>query len=266
MFDVVIIGHVSLDSDTTPYGTRSVLGGAAYYAAMGASRFSRRVGVVTRVGDDYDLANLSKLGIDTSGVRVVQGKTSRFYIDYSRDFSSRTVGIELNVGEQLSVQDFPASYFDARTILVCTAPPRQQRGFIQLLGKRDRSHALAIDSIKQYLENSKPEVVELFYWTDFVFLAEEEYEMVKNATDFRGKSVIVKKGSRGATLLRNHHSISALAPKVKRIVDPTGAGDILDGAFLAQVAAGRDLSMSLKNAVHLATNSITDYGAEHLIK
>ena len=60
---------------------------------------------------------------------------------------------------------------------------------------------------------------------------------------------------------------SFVAPTEERkVVDKTGAGDITCGVFLAMLAEKRTPEEALKDAVKIATKSISEYGVDFLIK
>ena len=79
--DLAIVGDIAWNKDITPQGQRTSPGGAAYYSAAGASHFSEKVGVVGRIGEDFDLSLLQKRHIDVEGVIVVpEEETCRFVL------------------------------------------------------------------------------------------------------------------------------------------------------------------------------------------
>jgi len=51
---LVIIGYTNIDINVTPSSTTTLPGGGAYFAAIAASRVINSVGLVTRIGKDYD--------------------------------------------------------------------------------------------------------------------------------------------------------------------------------------------------------------------
>lgn len=128
-FDLIVIGHISYDENNTFFGSKTVPSGSAYLVALPASIYSKKIGIVARVGEDYDLQNLKKLKIDLKGIKVVPGgKTTRFYHNYkTRDGSIRDFKAELNVGADLSPKDIPTDYLDSKFIHIATMPPRQQK-------------------------------------------------------------------------------------------------------------------------------------------
>lgn len=53
--DLVIIDDIVYETDITPSGSRTSIGGAAYYSSSAVARFSPHVGTIARVGNEFDL-------------------------------------------------------------------------------------------------------------------------------------------------------------------------------------------------------------------
>jgi len=73
--------------------------------------------------------------------------------------------------------------------------------------------------------------------------------------------VVIKKGKKGASLCTKNNSVDAQAGKV-RVVDNTGAGDVLNGVFLGLHMQGKDLAGALGAAVKAASISATGFGRD----
>lgn len=262
-YDLIVIGHVSYDENRTRYGIKTVPSGGVYLVALPASLYSKRIGLVTRVGEDFDMRLLERLNIDLSGVHIIKnGKTSRFYHNYlSEDGSMREFKAELNVGSGLIPEDIPASYFDSRCIHIATMPPHQQRKFVKYL--RPRSSAmLSVDTLEQYVKKWQQEIIDIFLMADLIFVDRREHNLIRG---LEGKDIIIKKGSEGAEYRHGGEIIKVPAPRVT-VVDKTGAGDVLAGVFLILRARGKDPEAALKEAVKLASESITQFGIDFLLK
>jgi ribokinase len=76
-----------------------------------------------------------------------------------------------------------------------------------------------------------------------------------------GRAILVSLGSAGAVLItREADPVDIRAPRV-RAVDATGAGDGLNGALAAGLAAGLDLEAAARRAIVAASLSVTRAGA-----
>jgi ribokinase len=74
------------------------------------------------------------------------------------------------------------------------------------------------------------------------------------------RAVLVSLGRRGALLVAGRQARTIAAPKVEPI-DTTGAGDALNGALAAGLAAGMDLEAAATRAVAAASLAVTRAGA-----
>ena len=98
--DLVLIGHVGSATDRTPHGTATYTGGSGFAVAFAASALlDCGVGLVTQVGEDFDLASLRRLPIDMQGVTVRPGASAAFVIDHFRD-GSRSFRSDLGVAAE----------------------------------------------------------------------------------------------------------------------------------------------------------------------
>lgn len=261
--DLVIIGHLAYEEIKTPFGKKTVLGGAGHYSLIPASIFSKRIGIVSRVGGDYDLSFIQKLRVDISGVRVIpKGLTGRFGLDYKTDLTERKVKLEFNVLEKMIPQDIPKHFLNTKYIHIGTDIPQNQIKFINFLRKRTKAK-LSIDTIEQYIEKWRDDVTKAFSLVDLVFVNQRENELLKM---LKNKEKVVKKGALGADYVKRRTLITVPAPKISHIVDTTGSGDVLAGVFLVLLSQGLKTKEALEKAVRIASLSIEDFGVDHLLR
>lgn len=261
-FDLVIIGHISYDENNTMHGIRTVPSGGAYLVGLPASIFSKNIGIVSRIGEDYDLVNLKKLEIDLSGIKVIPGgKTTRFYHKYTtEDGSVRDFKPELNVGADLVPEDVPNQFLNSKFIHIATMPPQQQIKFVDFLKSKTKAK-LSIDTLEQYIQQWPKEVLDVFQKSDLIFVDKREYRLIGQLKE---KCMIVKKGAEGAEYICAGEVLKVPAPKVE-VIDKTGAGDVLAGVFLALSARGKKPKYALQRAVNLASKSVTQFGIDFLL-
>jgi len=84
---VIVVGNLTIDDVVRANGetTMASPGGNAIYAATGALIWGLSVGVVARAGDDFPVAALDRLrdaGLDTGGLRPIEGPTVRNWVIY----------------------------------------------------------------------------------------------------------------------------------------------------------------------------------------
>lgn len=259
--DLAIAGDIAWNKDITPQGQHTSPGGAAYYSAVGASHFSESVGVVGRVGEDFDLSLLQKRHIDIEGVMVVPGEeTCRFvltqYSDNTRDFEAirGAAGI-------VQTDIFPDRYLSARFIHLPTQLPEHSITWLDFLSHHN---GVSVDSFEAFARQWPELTREMFRRASIIFTNEAEWQTLQwLGTEFSEKPTIISRGKNGAIYKNGDESIIISAPHVTAI-ETTGAGDILAGAFLIQRAQGIPIEKALENAVNLASLSVQAFGAEHI--
>ncbi len=96
--------------------------------------------------------------------------------------------------------------------------------------------------------------------TDILFAAEDELEQLGGKEEILETvdEVVASKGSDGVEVLKEDQKITEEPPEVD-VVDTTGAGDALAGAYLAHRDQG--LEQAVKSSVHAASLSTTETGA-----
>src|SRR5687768_1764495 len=91
---LLVVGTVAFDAIETPFGkTDKIIGGAATYAALSASYFTRNINMVSVVGDDFPkeaIHTMNEHGIRTEGLQIRKGEKSFFWSGrYHNDMNTR---------------------------------------------------------------------------------------------------------------------------------------------------------------------------------
>ncbi len=267
---LLIIGHTSYDENINRFGeSRITPSGAAYMGAVGASLITKNIGLVTRVGQDYDLDTLRKLQIPLNGVKsITDGKTTRFKLVYRyQDELKRDFFAEYNVGNDIDPEDIPPQFLKSATCVhIATMLPEHQRRFIYHLRESKPDLPISVDTIEQYILEQPGLVASNLRDVDLVWVDRREYHLLPSSV-LAQRAVVLKMGKEGAIYInREQNQIHVNAPFVERVVDKTGSGDVLAGAFLAGITNGDSIEQSLKRACEFASRSIQDFGVEHLLE
>ena len=125
MVELVVIGHVSIDTIVFPDGRKIEMpGGAAAAVATSASLAGAKVGLVTKVGEDFPRRWLEKLAqyVDIRGVRILPGKTIHIWVIYKPDGSVESP-VEMGVAERMGETPIPEEYLKAKIFHVAPIPP-----------------------------------------------------------------------------------------------------------------------------------------------
>jgi sugar/nucleoside kinase (ribokinase family) len=262
--DLIIVGDIARDVNifTRASGLHDIVegnGGACYYAAAGASRYDK-VGVVSKVGADFDMSVLDSFGIDHKGVQVVDGLTTRFYQHFtSVDGQEREFRAERNPYTGLSVWDIPPEYLEqAKYIMLSTTTPDKQ--LLMIDGLRHYTSAkIAVDTLAEFAND--PVTRAVFDRADIAFIDREFQGLV----DCNAPEKILKLGKEGSVYYNGAELYEYHTPDIiENVVDKTGAGDVLSGTFLSVLAKTNNPELALKIANQVATESIKAFGVEHL--
>ncbi|CAI1492623.1 Cytidine kinase [Thermococcus nautili] len=251
MVELVVLGHVSIDTIVFPDGRRIEMpGGAAAAVATSASLAGAKVGLVTKVGEDFPRRWLEKLAqyVDIRGVQILPGKTIHIWVIYKPDGSVESP-VERGVAERMGETPIPEDYLKAKIFHVAPIPPEEQLKVLERLeGKR-----VSLDFNPTYYEAylRKPDLVrELVSRSYMVSPNEREAKLITGLDDVRKSAeelyswgaelVVITRGENGVLIYDgDFHEFPALP--VEGEIDPTGAGDAFAGGFLAGLVKGKAL-------------------------
>ncbi len=282
MSKLVIVGTVAFDAIETPFGkTAKILGGAATYIGLAASKFNVEGAIVSIVGGDFpkeDLQMLEEKGMDISGLEVVEdGKTFFWSGKYYNDMNTRdTLITDLNV-----LADFkplvPEYYKDAEVVMLGNLHPLVQLSVIEQMNS---PKLIVLDTMNFWMDSALEDLKNVIGKVDVVTINDEEarqlsgeYSLVKAAQKIMKmgpKNVVIKKGEHGALLFGDDDVFFAPAMPLREVFDPTGAGDTFAGGFTGYLAKTGNYSFSnMKNAVingsALASFCVEKFGPERLL-
>ena len=247
---LLVVGTMAYDAIETPHEkVDRILGGAATYIALAASKFRLNCGLVSVIGDDFlpsDLAKLTDLGISASGVEQVKGGKTFFWSGrYHDDMNTRTtMDTQLNVLENFSPK-IPEEFRDCEVTIIGNLHPAVQK---QALNQLTHPNLFTLlDSMNFWMENFREILDEVIAGVNLISINDEEariltgeFSLPKAAEKIHAmgpKYVIIKKGEHGAQLYGEGKVFIAPAFPINQVVDPTGAGDSFAGGlagFLAQ--------------------------------
>ena len=253
---VLVVGSVAYDSVTTPVGAVSdVIGGSATYFSLSVSHFAS-VSLVAVVGSDFLQEHLdlfSDKGVETSGLEKVEGDSFRWSGLYStEDVNERTtLNTDLNVFSEFS-PDLTDIHNSKPYLFLANIQPHLQLSVLDQMKVRPRM--VALDTMNFWIEGNMSELKEALSKADVVFMDEHEIRSfsaevniiraAQNVMDLGPSTVVVKRGEHGVLMFQRDSLFSAPAFPVKKVVDPTGAGDSFAGGFVGYMAATQDFSQA----------------------
>jgi sugar/nucleoside kinase (ribokinase family) len=279
---LLIVGSVAFDAIETPFGkTDKILGGAAPFIALAASKFNVESAVVSVVGEDFPQKYLDLLSdnhVDISAIDIVKGGKTFFWKGkYHNDLNSRdTLETQLNVLADFNPK-VPENYKNAQVLMLGNLNPSVQLSVISQM--ESKPELIVLDTMNFWMDNALEELKEVISKVDVITINDEEarqlsgeYSLVKAAAKIHQmgpKYIVIKKGEHGALLFHNEEVFFAPALPLEEVFDPTGAGDTFAGGFSGYLAKTEDFSFqNMKNAViqgsNLASFCVEKFGTQRL--
>lgn len=280
---LLVVGTVAFDAIETPFGkTDKIVGGAASYIALAASYFSKKINLVSVVGDDFpqDFMNtLKEQSVNLDGLQIKKGEKSFFWSGrYHNDMNSRdTLETQLNV-----LADFdpivPESYKNCEFLMLGNLMPQVQQKVLAQLPNRPK--LIVLDTMNFWMDIAMPELLDTLKEIDVLTINDSEarqlsgeYSLVKAAQKILTmgpKFLVIKKGEHGALLFNKEEVFFAPALPLEDVFDPTGAGDSFAGGFIGYLAKTKDISFeNMKRAIifgsAMASFTVEKFGTERLI-
>jgi len=252
---LVVYGHVGFDVSTIAGSCSRTLGGAAYYAALGAATHGVNVELASVLGSDFPTEQLRHPRLDISSCIVGNGPAAVFAQTYDEDNNVIHLEAELNVCTDLRPTLMPLEPLAPGAVMLTTAPPPQQMSALDWLRSREFDGLIAIDTALAYVGEFQALLSRTDLGIGLLFVNEAEYEHLA-PSEIPSERVVVKRGAQGASLLERGAWTHVSAPAVKHVSTVTGAGDVLAGAFLASHLNGQSSVRSLEEAVTLASSYV----------
>jgi len=257
---VLIVGSTALDSIKTPKAENPrLLGGSASHAALAASFFGA-VNMVGVVGEDFPKKYLQlyrRHGIDLEGLQIKPGKTFHWAGEYEQNMNRRcTLTTELGVFETFS-PDLPASYQQSPFVLLANIAPALQH---HVLDQMRRPKFVAADTMDLWLNIAMADLLRLLKRVDLFVLNDSEAQQLVQEDNVVAalpklhrlgpRYVIIKKGEHGSILSGPKGLFIAPAYPLKKVVDPTGAGDSFVGGLMGYLTSAKgSIESNLRRAI-----------------
>ena len=277
---LTVFGSTALDTIRTPKKTlKNVLGGAATFAAISASFFTKP-SLIAVVGNDFPKKYYNTLEkyLDIRGLSVLKGKTFRYDGKYDKNLSVRkTLKTELNV-----LADFRPSvhneYQKSDFVYLANNDPVQNTKIIK---EFDNVKFSMCDTIEFWIKTKRKDVVKMIKSVDAVVINDEEAKLltkednlIKCAKKIMGwgtRYVVIKKGEHGSLLFYEDLIFPSVVFSLESVLDPTGAGDSFAGAMIGYLASKKKTSISeIKKSIIfgnvMGSFAVERYGLEGLLR
>ena len=244
---LLVVGTTALDSIKTPYAENPrLLGGSASHAAIAASFFTK-THLVGAVGDDFPRKYINlyrKHGLCLEGLDQLSGQTFHWSGEYEVNMNNRrTLDTVLGVIEGYS-PTLTASYTKLPYVLLANIAPDVQAN---VLDQMRRPKFVVADTMDLWLNIAREPLLKLLKRIDCLVLNDSEAAQLVEEDNVIAamprihklgpKYVIVKKGEHGSILSSPKGLFIAPAYPLKKVVDPTGAGDSFVGGLIGYLAS-----------------------------
>ena len=259
MFDLVTIGHFAIDIIILPGEEKPKrrLGGPPTYTSLAARRLGSSVSVISKVGGDFPsryVEWLKRRGVDLSGLKIDgKSQTTSFLIKYypneERDM------ILKSRAPPICIEDLPESIrakavhispianevamdLIAEASRIAPIVSLDPQGLLRCFNKDGRMHLQGIRDLAflkhiKVFKSSREEIRVLTGKNDVT-------EAVRKVRSHNVEVVMVTMGEGGTIISFDNKILRVPVAEPKAVVDPTGAGDVFIGAFLAEYIKDED--------------------------
>ena len=277
---LTVFGSTALDTIRTPKKTlKNVLGGAATFAAISASFFTKP-GLIAVIGDDFPKRyyNILNQYLDLRGLSVLKGKTFRYDGRYDKSLSVReTLKTELNVLGKFK-PSVPKEFQKSDFVYLANNDPEQNSKIIK---EFDNVKFSMCDTIEFWISTKRNAVIKMIKSVDAVVINDEEAKLLtkednlircaKKIMGWGSKYVIIKKGEHGSLLFYQDAIFTSPGFPLGLVLDPTGAGDSFAGAMIGYLASKKKTSISTikKSIIYgnvMGSFAVERYGLNGLLR
>ena len=280
---ILVVGTVAFDAIETPFGkTDKIVGGAATYIGLSASKFSKKINLVSVVGGDFPKSAIQLLenhNVNMDGLQIKENEKTFFWSGrYHNNMNNRdTIETQLNVLETFN-PIVPESYKDCQILMLGNLMPIVQQQVFNQLNKKPELTVL--DTMNFWMDNCLDDLMQALKHVDVLTINDEEarqlsqeYSLVKAAKkimSFGPKTLIIKKGEHGALLFGKDKIFYTPAMHLEEVIDPTGAGDTFAGGFVGYLHQTQDFTFeNMKKALiyasAMASFCVEKMGTERLV-
>jgi len=264
---LLIVGTVAFDSIETP-DTRvnKVLGGAATHISISASLFNINSAVISIVGGDFPYEYFKifkKRNIDISELKIKKnGKTFYWIGKYAKNMNQRdTLKTEVNVLENFDPV-VPENFTSPNVLVLGNLDPSVQLKVMSQIITPPKITIL--DTMNFWMDNAMENLKKIISKVDLICINDDEVKQLtglnslaegaRKILNMGPNYVIVKKGEYGSMLIDKLNTFECPAFPVKKVKDPTGAGDSFAGGLAGYLTTVNSSSFDdIKKAVMYGT-------------
>jgi len=271
----LILGSVALDTIETKYGkAENLLGGSATYATIAAGLYGDAIPVGI-VGDDFPKDGLDifeKFSKNLKDLDQQPGGTFKWGGKYHESGDDRdTLFTDLGVFENFN-PSIHTSNKNASWLFLANIHPSLQ---LSVLEQCTNAPLVVTDTMNLWIDSTPEELKKIISKTNILLINESELHLltkeqnvdksIKEVLSMGPEKLIVKFGSKGAKCFSENENIAVGVYPVKKVIDPTGAGDVFGGGFISGLVDGLSIKEAMLRGSALASFCIEDFGVKKLL-
>ncbi len=279
--DVVLVGHIVIDTVVRGRRRWQSLGGTVVYGAFAALRSEARPLILSKVGEDFPdeyFLFLSRSGIDLTHVRVARGsRTTRFKLTYRN--GERELVLQSRA-DDITAYDVGLAELGGKVAIV--GPVIGEVGLDALEAVRSKASLVALD-LQGFLRVAEvrgavklvrsEKAVRALAYADVVHADADEAAVLTGMQPpeaavwiaQRGPRVaLVTVGHRGAYVATRDELMYVPSFEPSQVVDTTGAGDVFLTVFTAEHARGASVEEAAAMAAAASSFRVEGQGFEGL--
>jgi len=275
MSKVIVVGTLAFDTIETPYGkVERVIGGSAPFASLAAKTKNIECAVVSIVGNDFPKSYLDLLvskGIDISEVQIEKDGKSFFWCGKYHDNMNKRDTLETQVNVLANFDPkIPENFKNPDVLVLGNLDPKVQLSIVSQFDKKPNFTML--DTMNFWMDNTLDNLLKIISKVDLICINDEEVIQLSGCKDYENgvkkiltmgpKYIIMKKGEFGATLYSDESEFFCPSFKVKKVIDPTGAGDSFAGAFAGYLAESKNYTFESISSALIYANAVASFCVE----
>ena len=278
---ISVVGSINIDmtvsTDCIPLRGETRKGDALSYVPGGKganqsvaiAKLGGDVEMFGCVGDDENgkllLQNLKNMGVETGHIRIVEGVATGCAI-IAVDDSDNTIIVIAGANDYVTreyIDSVKNELFRSQAVVLQHEIPQETVEYVVSLCAE---HGIITVLNPAPARPVKPEIIE-----QVTFLTPNEHEAAiifgadrsieDMLSEYPGK-LVVTRGAEGVSVCLKDRGILTVPSRKAKVVDTTGAGDTLNGAFIAQIVNGVGIEESLTFANVAASLSLEKFGAQ----
>ena len=275
MSKVIVVGTLAFDTIETPYGkVERVIGGSAPFASLAAKTKNIECAVVSIIGNDFPKSYLDLLvskGINISEVQIEKDGKSFFWCGKYHDNMNKRDTLETQVNVLANFDPkIPENFKNPDVLVLGNLDPKVQLSIVSQFDKKPNFTML--DTMNFWMDNTLDNLLKIISKVDLICINDEEVIQLSGCKDYKNgikkiltmgpKYLIMKKGEYGATLYSDESEFFCPSFKVKKVIDPTGAGDSFAGAFAGYLAESKNYTFESISSALIYANAVASFCVE----